>query len=107
MIGADRFVATLRAEQQSIHATQRYVRGFSDIDMWNLDGFIADVIVAGCDWHLTSGHCTPWHYEEGQWHAILATIRDGFARKNDDTGAPDPPDEAWTLLRDNFKFMWD
>lgn len=106
MIGADKFVMTLKGDQQSLHATQRYARGFSDIDMWNLDGFIADVIVAGCEWHLAHAHATPWHFEKGEWHSVLARIRDGFARKNEDTGAPDPTDEAWELLRENFKFLW-
>ena len=107
MIGADKFVDTLHVDTQKVHATQRYQRGISDIDMWNLDSLIADVVVFGCDWMMANAHSTPWHLEQGQWHAILAQIRDGFSCRDDDSGGVNPPDEAWQLLKDNFKYMWD
>lgn len=106
MIGADRFIDKLDAPSQAKHATQRYLRGFSDIDMWNFDRFLADVIVAGCDWCIQHGKTSPWHLPDDQWKAILWEIRDGFAA-TDGSGAPKPPESAWETLRNNFKHFWD
>lgn len=89
---------------QTRHATQRYLRGLSDIDMWNFDRFLADVIVAGCDWYIENGKTSPWHLPEDQWKTILWEIRDGFASGSVE---PNPPLSAWEALRDNFKYFWD
>lgn len=106
MLGADRFIDHLTAAQQTAHVTQRYRRGISDIDMWNFDTFLADVIVAGCDWMIANGNTSPWKLADEEWHDILAEIREGFSRRGDD-GAPKPPKKAWRLLRDNYRFFWD
>jgi hypothetical protein len=106
MVGADSFVGNLDPGQQSQHATQRYMRGYSDIDMWNFDSFLADVIVAGCDWHIANAKTTPWHLEPGEWVEILQEIRAGFVRRGENL-APDPPKRAWKLLRKNFMHFWD
>jgi hypothetical protein len=110
LIGADKFVHGLEPHQQAIHATQRYQRGFSDLDMWNFDGYLADVIVAGCNWMLereSSGDFTvPAMLDDGKdWVEILTEIRDGFDTKSEDF--PDPPDSAWALLQKYFRYMWD
>ena len=106
LIGADRFVDDLEPLQQATHATQRYQRGYSDIDMWNFDGFLADVIVAGCNWMINEAMTTPTVIDdEEDWHAILVEIRDGFSSRQDN--APTPPDSAWELLRKYFNYMWD
>lgn len=105
-IGADRFVDDLEAHDQARHATQRYQRGFSDIDMWNFDTFLADIIVAGCNWMIDEAISIPTFVGDLEdWHLILAEIRDGFATRKDD--APAPPDSAWELLRRYFNYMWD
>lgn len=106
MLGADRFVAQLSVDQQKVHATERYSKGISEIDMWNFDSYLADVIVAGCEWHLARGNTSPWHLEVSQWQAILTEIRDGFAER-DALGIPNPPKSAWKALRRNFKYFWD
>lgn len=107
MIGGDNFVGNLDPQTQSVHATQRYQRGFSDIDMWNFDCFLADAIAAGCDWMIRNGAGTPAILDNGEdWHAILAEIRDGFAFRDKYT-EPNPPKEAWKLLRKYFNYMWD
>lgn len=111
MIGADRFVADLEPHRQSMHATQRYTQGFSDIDMWNFDTFLSDVIVAGCNWMIereTSSDffTVPVTLDRGEdWVAILTEIRDGFADRSEDFA--DPPDSAWALLQKYFRCMWD
>lgn len=105
-IGADRFVNDLAAHDQARHATQRYRRGYSDMDMWNFDTFLADIIVAGCNWMIHEAMTIPTVIDDGEeWHAILAEIRDGFSSREDN--APTPPDAAWELLRKYFNYMWD
>lgn len=106
MIGADRFVENLSPDMASKHATQRYTGGISEIDMWNFDRFLADVIVAGCNWHMVNGQTSPWHLEQKEWHAILTEIRDGFLRE-DSNGVADPPKRAWKLLRKHYRNFWD
>lgn len=106
MIGADRFIDKLADEKQALHAYQRYALGVSDVDMWNFDSFLADVIVHGCNWYIDCGSTSPWHLAPDDWKDVLRRIRDGFATRNSD-GTPNPPAEAFDLLRDNFKYMWD
>lgn len=106
MLGADRFIDHLDSVTAAKHATQRYQRGISDIDMWNFDRFFADVIVAGCDWHIANAQTSPWHLEQKQWHSILQEIREGFSR-SDSSGAPKPTKRAWKLLRKNYRYFWD
>ncbi len=108
MLGADRFINSkdLTEGQKKQHATQRYANGISTIDMWNFDIFLADVIVAGCDRMIAEGCTSPWKLPDGEWHAILKEIRDGFDSRNEN-GAPNPKKRHWKLLRDNFQYMWD
>ena len=106
MIGADKFVHELRDDRQTLHAYQRYTQGISDIDMWNFDVFLADVIVFACNWHMESGETSPWHLDRDEWTRVLTIIRDGFAIRNE-FDVPQPTDEAWQLLKDNFKHLWD
>lgn len=106
MIGADKFINDAKPDIQARHATQRYLNGVSDVDMWNLDCLIADVIVAGCNWYLENGQTAPWHLPKDEWDEILVTIRDGFAVRNE-CGAPEPPEPAWECLKHNFRFFWD
>lgn len=106
VIGADRFIDSVPESTAKLHATQRYRDGISEVDMWNLDCFISDVIVAGCQWHLDNGQGGPWHLDPDEWRLILVDIRDGFA-KRDEFGAPMPSKSVWKLLRKNFRFFWD
>lgn len=106
MIGADRFMDNKDDAIVKKHATQRYQRGFSDIDMWNFDVFLADVIVVGCQYHIDQGSTSPWHLDYEKWKDILITIRDSFASR-DESGAPAPSKEAWRLLRKHFQYLWD
>lgn len=108
MIGADRFVNNLAANQQALHATQRYQRGYSDVDMWNFDILLADIVVAACDWYLGDARNTgsPWGAEPNEWRDALTEIRDGFSTR-DDAGVPHPPKSAWKLLRKHFRSFWD
>lgn len=106
MIGADKFVSDLDDARQTLHATQRYQRGFSDVDMWNFDVLLSDLVVEGCNWMIKHGQTSPWKLGTEEWHAILEEIRAGFVSR-DDNGAPNPPKEAWRLLRKHFQFMWD
>ena len=107
MIGADRFIDKLDAPLQAKHAMQRYGEGISEIDMWNFDSFLADVIVAGCNWYIDNALTTPWSLDKEEWDAILVEIRDGFASR-DAAGLLKPPSKkVWKLLRDNFQHFWD
>lgn len=105
-IGADSFIAELDDEQQTKHVTERYVRGFSDLDMWNFDSFLASVVVAGCEWHIRNAKTTPAHLDREEWVDILTEIRDGFTCRGEEF-APDPPKRAWKLLRKHFMLLWD
>lgn len=105
-IGADSFINELDDEQQAKHATQRYVQGFSDFDMWNFDSFLASVIVAGCEWHIAKAKTVPAHVDREEWVDILTEIRDGFTRLGGEL-APSPPKRAWKLLRKHFVHLWD
>jgi hypothetical protein len=106
MIGADRFVNSMTEWQQKRHATQRYESGISEIDMWNFDVFLADVIVAGCERMIAKSSTIPGHLSESEWHAILTEIRDGFTLSRK-TGEPKPKKKHWKLLRGNFHYLWD
>lgn len=105
-LGADKFIHKLDGPLASQHATQRYQRGFSDIDMWNFDIFIADTIAAGCQWYIDNSHLCPWGVEISEWKSILEEIRDGFASR-DANDEPNVPKKAWKLLRNNFTHLWD
>lgn len=105
-LGADSFIHKLDGPLANQHATQRYQRGFSDIDMWNLDVFIADTIAAGCQWYIDNAKLCPFDMELDEWKAILAEIRDGFATR-DPNDEPKVPKKAWKLLRNNFHHLWD
>ena len=108
MIGGDRFVNELSPDLQVMHVEQRYARGFSDIDMWNFDSFLADVIVAGCEWMIRNGNGVPTVLDDGsQWQEILEEIKQGFTRGGGDDPFADPPEMAWKLLRTYFSYMWD
>lgn len=105
MLGADRFIDHISSKEQALHATQRYQRGYSDIDMWNSDLFIANAVVACCDWHIAQSSTSPWHMEKNEWNQILQEIRDGFSRTST-SGAPKPTKRAWKLLRKHFRYFW-
>lgn len=106
MIGADKFINDLDDASQKLHATQRYQRGYSDIDMWNFDVLFADLIVEGCNWMIKHGATSPWKLDPVEWHDILMEIRAGFISR-DGNGAPNPSKETWRLLRKHFRYMWD
>lgn len=106
MIGADRFIENLDNKDQAKHATQRYGHGISDLDMWNFDSFLADVIVSGCNWYIENAMGSPWHLEWHEWRQILTKIRDGFSIR-DERNLPKPSEEAWELLRKYFSDLWD
>lgn len=106
MIGADRFIGNKDETLVKKHVAQRYERGFSDLDMWNFDVFLADVIIVGCQYQIDRALTVPGHLEYEEWKDILITIRDSFASR-DDVGAPHPSKKAWKLLRKNFQYLWD
>lgn len=105
-LGADRFIDNLTDDRQKLHAYQRYTQGISDIDMWNFDVFLAEAIVFACDWYMQCGETSPFHLETSEWHRVLKIIRGGFAHRNGND-APEPPVEAWQLLQEHFKHLWD
>lgn len=106
MIGADRYISNKSDEVAKLHATQRYQRGFSEIDMWNFDVFLADVIIVGCQYHIDRPNSVPGHMDQDEWQKTLIKIRNSFARR-DWCGAPNPSKKAWKLLRKNFQYLWD
>lgn len=106
MIGGDRFAGKLSHTWAALHATQRYRQGFSDVDMWNFDCFLADVIAAGCQWQIDHGLSAPTGMSREKWVKVLGEIRDGFTAEHGDL-FPVPPKRAWKLLRKNFQYLWD
>ena len=105
MIGADSYIRELTPDRQTLHATQRYSQGWSDIDMWNGDLFIADVIVAVCRWKRSDkAKSFPTGMTLDEWHTVLKTIEDGFSWNWDEV-TPSP--EVWALLQTYFRNLWD
>lgn len=103
MIGADKFYNDLSDEQQNLHTHQRYARGYSDIDMWNFDQFLKDIIVAGLTYHIEDCKGFPWTMERDEWKDILKEIRREFHKGFEEL----PSRRAWKLLRRHLPSMWD
>jgi hypothetical protein len=97
-----------------VHKWQRLTRGYSDMDMWNADGFLADLISATAYWHFAHSHgfgglyVERYGWEQGRqrWLEDLLEIYEGF-RRGDDDADRHPPDMAWDLLREMFPSLWD
>lgn len=47
------------------HWYQRARRGYSDSDMWNFDGYVAELIAAHLRWVMKYGHGVSMHYANG------------------------------------------
>lgn len=105
MIGADRWLKRL-SRGYLRHKWQRLKRGYSDFDMWNADGYLADVISATAYWHFVHNHGFDPFYGEERWLENLLEIYDGFKRDDDDMDWQ-PPAMAWDLLREMFPSLWD
>lgn len=87
------------------HKYQRLTRGFSDADMWNGDGFIADVISATAYWHFSNGMGYPGRMTHEEWLDTLLEIYEGFRNPDDDVDWR-PSDMAWDLLKENHADLW-
>lgn len=120
MIGADRWIyrndcplsigwfkyLPKWSERVTMHVWQRFRCGYSDADMWNADGFLADLIAATAYWHFVHNRGHPVRMTNEEWLDILLAIRDGFTNDLDDIDWT-PSDEAWELFRGNFNDLWD
>jgi hypothetical protein len=59
---------------------QRYTRGYSDSNLWNLDGFLANLLL-NCirDFRNNAQAGYPCHFETYEdWDAVLAEMEAGF-----------------------------
>lgn len=57
---------------------QRINRGFSDLDWWNLNDFVAEVVAEGCKKLRENGNGYPIDLDVETWHDILKKIEKGF-----------------------------
>ncbi|WPH57799.1 hypothetical protein [Mycobacterium phage WXIN] len=95
------------------HKYQRLTRGFSDADMWNADGYLADIISATAYWHFVHNKGIPMQYvalhgdnADEEWRSALLDLYEGFRNEGDDIDWH-PSAEAFDLLRETFRDLWD
>jgi hypothetical protein len=97
-------------------ATYRRVRGehgFSEIDVWNADTYLAGLIGTMALWHRDHGSTYPDGMTVGEWHAILTKIGEPLVAyangKFTEKAAPLVTDarEALILFAQNFENLWD
>jgi len=86
---------------------QRGRRGYADCDVWNLNNYLAKIIVGGAEQLRDIAHGFPAEedmtYE--QWQRELTMIAEGFRLylENDDF----VPDETWDKFKHRFLNLWD
>jgi|GEM_PF-2411052 len=98
---------------------QRVTRGFSDRDLWDLDGYLAGVIAGASEELRKVAHGHPVETTPEEWDAILRAIATGFAGYHDQRfedfdahldalGNPESSyNRAWDLFRQYFPSLWE
>lgn len=109
------------------HKYERIHNGFSIVDWWNFDSYIAGVMVEGLKMFKTNGTGVPAEFgtditETGldEWHSVLDEIIDGFEAYleiQDHLGYDDylefyneakkKLDNSFELLKTYFQHLWD
>lgn len=128
-----RFVSSpLRWPRNIKHIYQRARRGYADYDMWNFDGYAAELIAAHLRWVMKYGHGASMHYADNDnWdtpveimvlrrdkeYKEIAEIFEEYAKnghaideqwKNDFGGVLDKDlDHALEWFRKHFQSLWD
>lgn len=59
-------------------ARQRVTRGYSDLDSWNLNSFLSEVIASVTKDMRENGHGYPYSLTVDEWNQILTKIEAGF-----------------------------
>lgn len=62
---------------------QRVTRGYSDLDSWNLNSFVAGVVAGVVKQMRENGFGYPADLTEDEWQDILLKIEDGFRAATD------------------------
>ena len=100
---------------------QRALRGWSDADVWNLDGYLARVIAEGCEHLADVVHGYPPQFGDdalGRWQEILREIAKGMHGHltwEDEPGYSSATYErmkakrkkSLRLLETYFDYLWD
>lgn len=99
------------------HRRQRARRGFSDYDVWNLDGYLAQMIADTVAHLRAHGHGYPGNLSnEAEWDAILKRIEVPLRSWAEHKHDMDPDEEdrwmercrdALELFREYFFTLWD
>jgi len=98
---------------------QRAKRGYSDVDMWNLDEYIAKIVKECCFILAEECHGHPNHLTEKKWKQILLDISFGFGSYLEmRSGVYDTKEVEFNRLKkeykkglkifaDNHQYLWD
>lgn len=109
------------------HRHERIHNGFSIVDWWNFDSYIAAIMIDGLKKFKEDGTGVPAEFgtdvtDTGleEWHAVLDKIIDGFKAYleiNDHLGYDDylefydeakkKLDNSFELLKTYFQYLWD
>jgi hypothetical protein len=99
-------------------AYQRVTRGYSDLDAWNLNSFVAKVVADVAKGMRENGYGYPADLTEDEWGQILGKIEDGFRAATDlyemNYNDRDDADKLEATFRDGmelfskwFHSLWD
>jgi len=116
-LNKEKLSSGLKDKRRKKWTKQRTKRGYSDRDVWNFDGFLAEVIAGGVrQISLFAGH--PAGVNEQEWIDTLTFIADQFEwyakeqfsyDKDFRDKINDPEGDfhkAWVLLEANFDCLW-
>ncbi|GGR51627.1 hypothetical protein [Streptomyces roseolus] len=101
----------VRLKREPRHRWERARRGFSRMDVWGFDHYIAGVIAAACD-QLRAGHSHPNDMTAEEWETFLEGIAVELRRYADsdnflDADAHAAGVAAMHRFADRFSDMWD
>ena len=88
----------------------RATRGWSEVDAWNADLYLAEVIAGMCRWLADNSHGYPQNETPESWRQKLLAIADGFTAPDDICEWDEwdgPPAATWEALRAAFPHLWD
>lgn len=104
-------------ERWKAHKAQRVKYGYSEVDWWNFDSYIAGVIAHACEKFVKDGHGYPWGRTMEEWHKLCTDIARPLAlwaspdrweiSYDDQVELYKQVQEALHKFADNFGTFWD